>query len=238
MCENCPKPTRRTILSAATFVAAAQFLGVSIGPAGASGVPKTTLTPDAALAKLMEGNARFALSPELCEADMLSRRAEVAKGQAPWAVVLTCADSRLSPELIFGGRTLGELFVCRNAGNLADTDALGSIEYGTHHLGAPLVIVMGHSRCGAVAAACDVAEKGTVLPGHIAGMVQAIVPAATDLKGHAGDYVDAVVRENAKRAAHRIANDSEIVKELVAAGKVKVVAARYDLDTGAVEIIA
>jgi carbonic anhydrase len=164
-------------------------------------------------------------------------RTEVAKGQSPWATILTCADSRVPPELIFGGVVLGELFVARNAGNTADTDTMGTIEYGAEHLGSPLIVVLGHQNCGAVAAACEVVEKHTKLPGSIGPMVAAIVPAAQAVRGKPGDFIDNAVRENARRTASRIGSKSEIIEELVHHGKVKIVYARYDLNTGAVEFL-
>ena len=98
------------------------------------------------------------------------QRAGLVAGQSPWATILTCADSRVAPELIFGGMDLGELFVARNAGNTANTATLGTIEYGAEHLGVPLIVVLGHERCGAVSAACEVVEKHAKLPGFIAPM--------------------------------------------------------------------
>ena len=198
---------------------------------------KTAVTPAEALAQLKAGNDRFVQAPELCEAHLADNRSLVAKGQSPWATILTCADSRVSPELVFGGVGLGELFVARNAGNLADTDVLGTIEYGAEHLGSPLVVVMGHSRCGAVQAACEVAEKHTVLPGSIKPMIDAILPAAEAEMGKPGDFVANVVRENARRNAEKIKTESEIVRELMGEGKLIVVYAQYDLDTGVVTFL-
>jgi len=198
---------------------------------------KTSLSADEALAKLKAGNQKFVSSPQLCAAELTNNRTAVAKGQSPWATILTCADSRVSPELIFGGVGLGELFVCRNAGNVADTAVMGTIEYGAEHLGSPLVVVMGHSRCGAVQAACDVVEKDAKLPGSIKPMVDAIVPAAKAMKGKSGDFVDLSVRENARLNAEKVKAESDIVKELAHEGKVKIVYARYDLDTGVVDFL-
>jgi carbonic anhydrase len=238
MCETCNQLNRRRFLKgAAAGIAAGGVFGLSgITPAGAKVAP-TKLTPDAALARLRDGNARFIAAPQLCEADLAKRREEVAGGQAPWATILTCADSRVPPELLFGGLNLGELFVCRNAGNMADTATMGTIEYGAEHLGSPLVVVLGHERCGAVAAACEVAEKGTKLPGSIGPMVDAILPAARAMMGNEGDFVANVVRESARLTANKIAKESEIVSHLGHEGKVKVVYATYDLDTGVVEFL-
>ena len=235
MCTVCDNLGRRRFLSyAAAGIAAAGLLGGNSAPGRAA----TTVSADQALAKLMEGNAKFVSAPQLCEADMTNRRASVAKGQSPWATILTCSDSRVSPELIFGGVGLGELFVARNAGNMADTATMGTIEYGAEHLGSPLIVVLGHQSCGAVAAACEVVEKHTVLPGSIKPMVDAIVPAAQAVHGKPGDFIDNAVRENARRTAVKIATQSEIVKELVHAGKVKVVYARYDLTSGVVDVLS
>lgn len=237
MCEKCNQTSRRNFLAGTAGIAAASLIGwSSITPAGAKTAP-TTLTPDEALAKLKKGNAKYIAAPQLCEAELGKRREEVAKGQAPWATILTCADSRVPPELLFGGLNLGELFVARNAGNMADTATMGTIEYGAEHLGSPLIVVLGHERCGAVAAACEVAEKGTKLPGSIGPMVDAILPAANAMKGKDGDFVANVVRESARLTAEKIATQSEIVSHLVHEGKVKVVYATYDLDTGVVEFI-
>jgi carbonic anhydrase len=238
MCKACNQTSRRQFLKGcAAGLAAAGLLGWPIvSPARAKLAP-TSLKPEDALARLKEGNAKFVSAPELCSTNIASRREELATGQAPWATILTCADSRVHPEMVFGGLELGELFVCRNAGNMADTATMGTIEYGADHLGSPLVVVLGHERCGAVAAACDVAENGTDLPGFIGPMVDAILPAAIAMKGKEGNYLQNVVHESARRTAVRITEESSIVNRLVHEGKVKVVYAVYDLDTGVVEFL-
>ncbi len=238
MCNKCDHPTRRQILGVSALGLAASIVGDIMMPAPASASGKaTSLTPDEALAKLKEGNARYVAAPQLCHDELGKRREEVAEGQAPWATILTCADSRVHPELLFGGLNLGELFVCRNAGNMADTATMGTIEYGAEHLGSPLIVVMGHERCGAVVAACEVAEKGTDLPGAIGPMVDAIVPAAKAMMGKEGDFVSNTVHESARLTAAHIGDQSEIVKHLVHEGKVKIVYAVYDLDSGVVDFI-
>jgi carbonic anhydrase len=199
--------------------------------------PAEGLTPKQALAKLKEGNRRFVEDANACAADLATRRTELAAGQHPWAIVLTCSDSRVTPELIFGGVTLGELFVVRNAGNVLDTGALGTIEYGTEHLHAPLVVVMGHKKCGAVAAACDVVKKGAQLEGSIGKMVQPILPVALAALFTSEDFVGQTVRNNAVSGARRITEESSIVSHLVESGAVKIVAAVYDIETGEVQFI-
>lgn len=233
MCHACDAPlaSRRQFLSAA-----AAGLAISVAPqAFAAGGPTTKLSADEALAKLKAGNLQYVQGPELCAAHLAEQREHVAKHQAPWATLVSCADSRVPPELLFGGLGVGELFVARNAGNMVDTATMGTIEYGSGVLGVPLIVVLGHERCGAVAAACEVVEKNTKFPGSIAPMVEAIVPAARAVAGQAGDFVDNAVRESASRTARKIVAESAIISDLVAKGKVKVIAARYDLDEGRVE---
>lgn len=197
----------------------------------------TSVTVDQALANLKAGNSKYVKEPQVCAVDLATSRASVSGNQVPWATILSCADSRVPPELLFGGLGVGDLFIARNAGNMAvDTATMGTIEYGAAVLGTPIIMVLGHERCGAVVAACDVVTKKARFPGSIGPMVEAIVPAAEAVKGKPGDFVDNAVRENARRTAARIGR-SKIVAGLVKAGKVKIVAARYDLKDGAVEYL-
>jgi carbonic anhydrase len=211
-------------------------LGLGVTPAFAAGGEKTKLTPDQALAALKAGNARYVSSPQACVMDLAKRRTSVAGHQAPWATIVGCADSRVPPELLFGGLGLGELFVARNAGNMADTATIGTVEYGAEHLGAPLVVVLGHEKCGAVSAACDVVTKSLKLEGSMGPMVAAIVPAAKAVQGKPGDFVDNAVRESARRTAEQLTK-SPVLSHLIKDKKLKIVAARYDLDDGKVEFL-
>lgn len=235
MCVDCSTLSRRKFMSLGAAGIVASSLGGLAAPALAS--TGTSMTPDAALAALKAGNARFVTAPEVCALEMLATREKIAEGQAPWATILGCSDSRVAPELVFGGINLGELFVCRNAGNTADPVTMGTIEYGAEHLGSPLVVVLGHQRCGAAQAASEVAQSGATLPGSMGPMVEAIVPVARELMGTGGDLVDLVVRESARRTARQIATQSEIIAHLVAEGRVKVVHAYYDLDSGVVTFL-
>lgn len=228
MCRNCGLWSRRGFLGAA----AAGVAWAAAAPARAAG-----FGPEQALARLKAGNQKYLAGPQLCVADVAKARAAVAGAQSPFATVLACADSRAAPELVFGGLGPGELFVCRNAGNLVDTDVLGTIEYGAEHLHSPLIVVLGHQRCGAVAAACDVVAKDAKLPGSIGKMVAKIVPAARAVQGRQGDFVANAVRENARRNALAIRENSEIVAGLEKAGELKIAYAVFDLDTGAVDIL-
>ena len=237
MCLTCHRfvPDRRQFFS----LCLAGLTAVSaIGEVPASAASdRTSVTSDDAIERLKSGNQKYVSAPEVCEFDLSKQRERVRKAQAPWATILTCSDSRLLPDLIFGGVNLGELFIARNAGNIVDTDILGTVEYGAEHLGIPLIVVLGHEACGAVTAACSVIEKHEKFPGSIGPLVDAIVPAAKAVYGKPGDFVDNTVRENAKRAAVKIAAKSRIVSHLIHAKKVKVLAARYDLDSGKVEFL-
>jgi len=237
MCEHCHKsaPDRRNFLSLLTVSIAATTLSARYAFAADA---TTSVTADEAIAKLKAGNANYISAPQLCAVDLSKQREHVAKAQTPWATIITCSDSRVPPELLFGGLGIGELFVARNAGNMVDTATMGTIEYGAEHLGIPLVVVMGHERCGAVGAACEVVEKHVKLPGSIGPMVNAIVPAAMAVRDKPGDFVDNTVRESAKRTAMKVATKSQIVSHLIKESKVKVLAARYDLDDGRVEFLS
>jgi carbonic anhydrase len=239
MCDKLEKQQidRRGVLALAGLGLAVAGVAFGSTRAAAAEGHKTALTPDQALAALKEGNARYVADPQVCVMDLAKRRSSVATHQAPWAVIVGCSDSRVPPELLFGGLGLGELFVARNAGNMVDTATMGTVEYGTEHLGAPLVVVLGHERCGAVVAACEVVTKKAKFPGSIGPMVRPIVPAATAMHGKPGDFVDNTVRESARRTARRLATGSPILSHLIKDGKLKIVAARYDLDDGKVEYL-
>jgi len=195
-------------------------------------VSATAPGPDEALKRLIEGNQRFVAGAAQHPDSSAERRTEVAAGQHPIAIVLCCADSRVGPEVVFD-QGLGDIFVLRNAGNILDDHTIGSIEYAVEHLAAPLIVVVGHERCGAVTAAVN----GGELPGHIHSIVDAIAPAIVSAKAEAGDKVDNSVRANAVYVAGILRRIGPIVGEAVQAGKVKVVAARYDLDSGVVEVL-
>ncbi len=202
----------------------------------ASPYAKTDLTPDRALALLKEGNRRF-IADQPAEAPIgRARRLAIARSQTPFAVLVSCSDSRVGPEQLFG-RGLGELFIVRNAGNTAaSTQSLGSIEFAVGVLGVPLVVVLGHERCGAVAAAVDIVQKNASFPGSIGRMVEPIVPAALQVRGQTGDMVENACRANIRRTVEQLRTSVEpIMLEPQKRGELKVVGAYYDLDTGAVD---
>jgi carbonic anhydrase len=240
MCMVCAKAAlpRRAFLAAAAMAGAGVGLGIGPPRAHAAHGTKTTLSAAQAIEKLKKGNARFVANAEVCATELTRRRQEVAAGQAPWATIVSCSDSRVPPELVFGGLALGELFVARNAGNLVDTGELGTVEYGAAELGSPLVVVLGHQRCGAVSAACDIVGKNASFPGAIGPMVERIVPAALAVREAPGDFVTNAIKESAKRTASRLSDRSSIIANLVHARQVQVVSAYYELDSGKVEFTA
>lgn len=235
MC-HCTKPNRRTFVSrsaVAMVVAAGLISGRRTASAGTgSSMPG----PAEALSRLRDGNVRYLTSPELCTTTNAKQRKALTTGR-PWATILSCADSRVDPELIFGGLEEGQLLVCRNAGNLADTATMGTIEFGAQYLGTSLVVVLGHEQCGAIEKACEVAEAGTDLPGSIGLMLNPILPAAAAMRGRGGDFTTNVARESARRTAVRISSESVIIRDRVREGTVRVVYAMYSMDTGAVEFL-
>lgn len=234
---NQENPARRAFFRRACCGSLGLAASVAAAPAFAAAGPKSNLTPDQALAALKEGNAKYLTDAPFRGVMGRERRIEIARQQVPLAVLVSCSDSRVSPELLFG-RGLGELFIVRNAGNTVDTVALGSIEYAVAVLGVPLVVVLGHERCGAVDAAVSVVEKNTVFPGSLNQMIEPIIPAAliarsTGAKGDA--LLDLAVRENVRRVVTRLRNSDPVMMQPLQAGRLKVVGARYDLDDGAVE---
>ncbi|TPK83861.1 carbonic anhydrase [Mesorhizobium sp. B2-4-13] len=238
MCYTCDGKAvdRRDFLKVGAGLVAFGVGGATWSARAAQGAV-TALSLDDALAALKSGNERYVGHPELCSIDLAAQRNAVAAHQAPWATIISCADSRVPPELIFGGHGVGELFVARNAGNLVDTATLGTVEYGAAVLGSPLIVVLAHTNCGAVKAACDVVTKNATYPGAIGPMIEPILPAAIAARSEAGDFVDNTAKESPRRTARRLAASSKVLAGLIKAGKLKIVAAIYDLQTGAVTYI-
>ena len=182
--------------------------------------------------ELLSGNKRFAEGNPTHPNQSMARRQEMAKGQNPRAAVLACADSRVSPEIVFD-QGLGDLFVVRVAGNVVNDPILGSLEYAVEHLGTRLIVVLGHQRCGAVAAAC----AGGEAPGHIGSLVQALAPAVDKISASEEGRVDWIAKENVRMMAKSLRSCGPILEKWVRQGKLEVAGAFYDLDTGAVEIV-
>lgn len=190
---------------------------------------------DEALQKLMDGNKRY-VSGSLVKKDLGdTKRKELAKGQKPFAIVVTCSDSRVPPELLFD-QGLGDIFIIRVAGNVVDQIALGSIEYGAEHLNAPLLFILGHSKCGAVTATID--AKGEP-EGNIGAIVKKIMPAAEKAKKKGGtkdEVLETAIKENVKNV-YKDVMKSKIISHLVQEDKLKIVAGEYNITTGKIEMI-
>lgn len=191
------------------------------------------VSPDEALKRLMDGNARYTGNTAI-NRDMSAGRAERAQVQYPFAALVSCSDSRVAPELAFD-QGLGDLFVVRVAGNFVNTDGLASLEYGVKILGIPLIVVLGHSNCGAIAATIKVLKEKTKLPGHLPQLVNAIKP-SIDLveKQKTPDPLAAAIAQNVRYNVERLRKAKPIVAEAVAAQKVKLAGAVYDIGTGKV----
>lgn len=200
-------------------------------------LPTPTGRARQALQKLIAGNARFTKGKAIHPNQSLRRVEAVAGQQTPYAVVLTCADSRVSPELLFDAG-IGDLFVLRVAGNIVDETLLGSVEYAVEHLGTPLVVVLGHENCGAVKAAIESSETGTLPTNNVKSIIELLLPVveAVEAEGpiDAAQLVDAVVTANARHTASQILQRTELQKEYKGLG---MVAARYDLDTATVTLL-
>ena len=234
MCNDCLDAglsRRKILLSAAGLLAAAPLAGMAQAqPVAAAD------TPDAALHLLIEGNARY-VANQTRERDFSAARASRTQGQAPFAAILGCADSRVAPELAFD-QGPGDLFVVRVAGNFVTLEGLASLEFGAAVLGTKLIMVLGHNSCGAVNATVTALQKGNTLPGHISDLARAMKPGIEPVLKQSGDdlqqrAVIANVRYNAQRLQHA----KPILAELVAKNEVRVVGAVYDLATGKVTIV-
>lgn len=206
-------------------------------PALAAEEPAAAVTADDALKMLMEGNARYVAAQAAHPGQSAERRVTVAKGQHPIAAILGCADSRVPPELLFD-QGLGDLFTVRVAGNIVNDAIIGSIEYAVEHLQTPLVVVLGHERCGAIDAAIAHSTMGGAVPGHIGALLTPIQPAVAQAKTQGGDVLDTAVIANVGNVTAQLKTSHPIIAEEVEHGKVKIVGARYDLDTGEVTIVA
>jgi carbonic anhydrase len=234
MCTACLAAgmSRRLVLGAGVAALAAAPL---VGRAEAQPA-RAVDTPDAALARLLEGNGRY-VAGKLNERDFSANRAARALGQAPFAAILGCADSRVAPELAFD-QPPGELFVVRVAGNFMTPDGLGSLEYGAAVLGTKLIMVLGHTNCGAVDATVAALQKGNDLPGHIGDLVRAMKPGIEPvLKQPGADLNQRAVVANVRSTVQRLQEAKPILTDMIAAGKLRVVGAVYDLPTGKVALV-
>lgn len=230
----------RPVVRAASVLALAAALG---HPANAAderaavgeNTERLVHTADEALARLIEGNDRFMDGETAHLNQSAKRRIEVAKAQTPFATIFGCDDSRVPPEVIFD-RGLGDLFVVRTAGHAVDGMVLGSLEFGAKELHIPLLVVMGHERCSAVKTALDLVASGRLAPGKMDRAVKGVRPAIVKTLDTKSNALDAAVRVNVELTVDRL-RKAPLLAGLVAQGKLTIVGARYDLDTGGVEVI-
>lgn len=233
--------TRRGLLGAGAFAASAVAAGSFIMPAAAQTSAETQaapndISPDEAMRRLVDGNARY-VENLTRNRDMAAGREARAAAQYPFAGILSCADSRVAPELAFD-QGPGELFVVRVAGNFVDTNGLASMEFGVAVLNIPLLMVLGHTGCGAISATIDVIENGTELPGHLPSLVDGLKPGVEKaLATKPADPMEAATAENVRYNVEKLKAATPIVAEAVAAGKVKIVGGVYNIATGKVELV-
>ncbi|AJE03752.1 carbonic anhydrase [Geobacter pickeringii] len=220
----------RFVIGTAVTVSAA----VAFASGGGVGV-----TADEALQRLMDGNKHY-VEGQLgaCRESDAAKRESLATGQKPYAIILSCSDSRVPPEIVFD-KSMGEIFVVRVAGNVPDPVVLGSIEYAAEHIGSPLIMVLGHERCGAVTAAVDAKGKPE---GNIGAIVKTIAPAVRKAKAEAkgkskAELVEAACEANVKLVARSLTKRSPVIAKLAKEGKIKIVTAKYDLDDGKVSLL-
>ena len=231
MCEKCSEraaqamaPSRRSLM-----LFAASAAGLMLGEAAfaketkAPPKPQNVLSPDAALKRLMQGNARY-VDGVARRHDFRHEREALAGGQNPYAAVLSCADSRIAPEYAFDtGR--GDLFVCRVAGNFVGTETIASMEYAVAVLSTPLILVLGHDSCGAVDATLKAIKDDKPPPGHIPSLVEAIAPAARAAMQQGGNTLDKAIRQNVIDTVGKLRSAAPILNAAVEQGKLKVVGA-------------
>src|SRR5215831_8177576 len=240
MCQMClhgascvSKPSRRR------FLLAASSMGISLAGSAlaketkAPPKPQNLLSPDAALKRLMEGNARY-VEGVTRRHDFKHEREALVGGQNPFAAILSCADSRIAPEYAFdSGR--GDLFVCRVAGNFANDDTIASMEYAVAVLNVPLLFVLGHDSCGAVDATIKSLKDDKPLPGHMPSLVSAIAPAVKAVSQKGGNVLDNAIRQNVVDNVAKLKGATPILSAAVDQKKLLVVGGIYRLRDGKVE---
>jgi carbonic anhydrase len=244
MCEMCRQvsihrfgPSRRGVL----FGAASAMGLLLANTAGAKEKkappkPQNVLSPDASLERLLKGNTRYVEGVSLRH-DFKHEREALAGGQNPYAAILSCADSRIAPEYAFdSGR--GDLFVCRVAGNFANTETVASLEYAVAVLGAPLILVLGHDSCGAVDAAIKSLKDDAALPGHMPSLVTGLAPAVKAVLQQGGDTLSKAIRQNVVDTIAKLGSATPILSAAVEQRKIRVVGGIYRLGDGRIDMVS
>src|SRR5262245_53481042 len=240
MCERCQqKPCRvpRRALGLFAMSSAALLLAprAIAKEKQAPPKPENVLSPEAALKRLLRGNERY-VEGVMRRHDFQREREALARGQNPYAAILSCADSRIAPEYAFdSGR--GDLFVCRVAGNFASSETIASLEYAVAVLNTPLILVLGHDACGAVDATINSLKDEKPLPGHMPSLVEAIAPAVKTASSQSGDKLNTAIRQNVIDNVAKLKSAPPILSAAIDAKKLKVAGGIYRLKTGKVEMV-
>ena len=237
LCDSKKQISRRSFLGAS--IAGSLSLAFGNVLAADAFIPKqeNVITPDEALNRLVKGNQRY-VANQPSPANFTATREALSKGQNPFACVLSCADSRVSPELCFDAER-GDLFVTRVAGNYVTPQILASLEYGAAVLQSPLIIVLGHTSCGAIKASIDAVQKDASFPGHIQTITTDLSPAVRSaMLKRPANLESAVTKENVMLNVDALRNSTPILRKRVQSGQLKVVGGIYHLDSGSVEIIS
>ena len=227
--------SRRNLLKFGAVAVGTGVLAANLGSQVVTPEPavaQNDMTPDEALQRLMAGNQRFVTRKRQNPHQTSERLVEVARGQKPFAAILGCADSRFPTEIIFD-QGFGDIFVCRIAGNVATSEEIGSLEFGTLVLGAKVLMVIGHEKCGAV----DATIKGAQVPGQIGSIIEAIKPAVERSKNQTGDPLENAIKANVLQQVENL-KASPVIAQLIKENKLKIVGGYYDLDTGAVSMVS
>ncbi len=198
--------------------------------------PENVLTPEAALERLMAGNERY-VAGQSTPLNFKHERAALVRGQNPYASILSCSDSRVSPEFCFDEQR-GDLFIARVAGNYLTIDFVATLEYAAAVLHTPLIMVLGHQSCGAIKAAIDASDNSTQFPGHIQSIASALAPAVRAIDRKSKDRIDDVVKMNVIQNVRELKKQTPILNRLVAEKKLLVVGGVYNLKTGKVDLVA
>lgn len=236
--SSVPDSSRRDFIRLTALSAGVAGLSIASGDSAAA-QDAADRDPKNVLDRLIEGNKRFVDGKLLHPGRTPKDFAPLADGQAPLAVIVGCADSRVAPELVFD-QGVGDLFVVRVAGNIvsgAGASVKGSIEFAVGVLGARLIMVLGHTKCGAVQAAIDHIDSNDALPGSIGDMIDPIRPAVLSVKGRPGDKLTNVTKANVLKGVERLKQLDPILSKLAKSGELKVVGGVYDLRTGLIEMV-
>lgn len=250
MCESCDSGsvskvnTRRDFLRLAGLGTGALLLAGALPgrlaqaaeATSAPPKPKNVISPDDALERLMAGNERY-VSGNSETHDFKDEREALVSGQNPFVAVLSCSDSRIAPEYAFD-TARGDLFAIRVAGNFVTDEGLASLEYGVAVLGAPLILVLGHERCGAIEAGIKAVKDHAVFPGHIPKLTAALKPSIESVIKQPGELVENATVQNVKDSVERLKKATPLLTDALDTGKLKIVGGIYRLATGKVELIA